>query len=446
MTDATRNPQLMFYIHKTFRTCRSHPISQKSTAHTYPSLFPWRSIALATKDLWTCLRIYLRRGMLSKDPAIVHELATQWFSRAGAHATLSLQFDGPFNSGRHGYDFSSIILSRSEQFRELKIHLPNRDAYALELATFLRGEGNASYAFPQLEDLSMDSCHPANNIEITFAAAGRLRRINANIRFISWDAKKNFAPWKQLTCLETGCMKVTIWVPMFAQCINLETGTFYIMYHADFDDPLPAVNVTMARLTSLSVGCPFRSSSVKLFDGFRFPALTSLHFELGQNFLWRHPEHFYDQLRSLHTLTFVGTSEDLVTLLHHTPSSLVHLGAMTETNPDPLLIGLTATNESNPLAPQLRQLTIKANIWTGRSSTDGLLLTMVASRTKNLEASACTLEYLAITLPATHLDNNGILERQLLALQMSRVESRRPCFHWVGEDGEIHLAESWQLD
>ena len=63
-------------------------------------------------------------------------------------------------------------------------------------------------------------------------------------------------------------------------------------------------------------------------------------------------------LRSLRTFTFIGSPADLVALLRHT-HSLVHLRVVTDTDLDPLLIGLTATNELNPLIPELKQLTIE---------------------------------------------------------------------------------------
>jgi len=87
----------------------------------------------------------------------------------------------------------------------------------------------------------------------------------------------------------------------------------------------------MARLTSLSVKFQVRPSSTQLFDGFKFPMLTSLHMEPGWDFSWGHPEHFYDQLRTLRTFNFIGASEDLVKLLHRTPS-LVNLHAMIHTS------------------------------------------------------------------------------------------------------------------
>ena len=157
----------------------------------------WRSIALATPDLWTALCIFLRPSTLHMDPAIVRryeELASQWFSRAGPHSGLSLQFKHYHYDKRH--DFSGTILLHCRQIRELKIWLldPN------PLATFMRGDRNDSYEFPQLEDLSIHCINPG--VDVTFAAAGRLRRVTTKIRFPSWEARRSFAPWEQLTCLE----------------------------------------------------------------------------------------------------------------------------------------------------------------------------------------------------------------------------------------------------
>jgi len=352
----------------------------------------WRSIALATPDLWTGLCISLSDRILPRDPAIFRqyeELATQWFSRAGPDLGLSLQFDDSIYINHH--DFSSIILSRPERFRELRICL--RDIHSLGI--FIRGHGNISYGFTQLEDLTIYCGLP--RVSISFAAAGHLRRMNARIPFDSWEERRNFAPWGQLTCLEICSVQGSNFIPLLAQCVNLENGTFQIV--ARFGDPIPTVNVTMARLTSLSVTLTAEPSSVELFDGFRFPVLTSLHMEPGWEFSWSHPEHFYDQLRLLRIFTFVGESEDLVKLLRHTPS-LIHLHATIHPDIDPLLIGLTVTNESNPLVPELQQLTLQTNPeWPGLPPPVGSLLAMVASRTKQHHASRCPLEYLAIAIP-----------------------------------------------
>lgn len=126
-------------------------------------------------------------------------------------------------------------------------------------------------------------------------------------------------------------------------------------------------------------------SSTLPFDSFRFPVLTSLHMEPGRDFSWRHhdPEHFYDQLKLLRTFIFIGPSANLVLLLRHTPA-LVNLHIVTDTELNPLLIGLTATNEANLLVPELKQLTIEPDRWTVLLPLDGPLLTMVASRIKKI--------------------------------------------------------------
>jgi len=168
----------------------------------------WRSVAMAIPDLWTGLCISLDHVLMPSrvKPPTIDELATQWFSRAGPHARFSLQFEGYFIGDEYGDDFSGIILSRSERFRELKISLSIRDRNSL--ATFIRGHENASHAFSQLEDLTIDCNQPG--IGVTFATAGRLQRMNANIPFFSSEKSKNFAPWEQLTCLKIGLVQRTI--------------------------------------------------------------------------------------------------------------------------------------------------------------------------------------------------------------------------------------------
>jgi len=175
------------------------------------------------------------------------------------------------------------------------------------LYTFIRSDGNA---FTRLEDLSIDCFH--GGVGVPIASSGRLRRLYARIPFFSWEERKRFVPWEQLTSLEIECtLDASIWVPLFAQCVNLENAIFDVMRASDHD-PIPTVNVTMARLTSLSVKFLVEPSSTQLFDGFRFPVLTSLHMEPGWTFPWRHSEHFHKQLSSLRTFTFVGASEHLV--------------------------------------------------------------------------------------------------------------------------------------
>jgi len=116
-----------------------------------------------------------------------------------------------------------------------------------------------------------------------------------------------------------------------------------------------------------------------------------------------------------------------VKLLRHTPS-LVTLHATILTNLDPLLLGLTATNESNSLVPELKQLTIAiiANQWT--TSSVRPLSTMITSRTRCLDASGCKLKHLTIVIPIAEgvVDVSVDLEMELRALHMSKVEWRRP--------------------
>jgi len=179
----------------------------------------------------------------------------------------------------------------------------------------------------------------------------------------------------------------------------------------------------MARLTSLSVKFVLKSST-RLFDGFTFPALASLDIEAEEGFCWIHPEHFYDQLKSLRTFTFRGRSGDLLELLRHTPS-LVTLQAITYIDLNPLLFELTATPESNPVVPKLKHLTIRPDEWiVDESPSVGLLATMVTSRIKYRHAATCPLESLTIFIWAVlpHGNDRLNLERQLYALPMSKVE------------------------
>jgi len=87
----------------------------------------WKSITLATPDLWTALSISMRSRYVSLEPAAVHqyeELVTQWFSRAGPHLGHSLQFHDSLYINNP--DFSNLILSRPERFRELRICIRDR--------------------------------------------------------------------------------------------------------------------------------------------------------------------------------------------------------------------------------------------------------------------------------------------------------------------------------
>ena len=279
-------------------------------------------------------------------------------------------------------DCSRIILSRPERFRELKMNL----AYTNPLATFIRGHGCPSSAFTQLGDLTIDCYEPG--IDITFAAAGRLHKITAQTPFTSWEARKNFAPWEQLTSLDLRPgVEGSFWVLLAAHCRNLENATFSI--NTIVGDPLPTVNVTMAHPTSLSVTfAPDDLSSIRVFDSFTFPVLTSLHMR-APDLSWRSPEHFYDQLRSLRMLNFIGPSEDLLKLLHHTPSleSLhVSTGGWIFVGLNPLLFGLTVAGESDPIVPDLKRLIITAvpARWSATSDLPpvGPLLKMVSSRTR----------------------------------------------------------------
>jgi len=106
----------------------------------------------------------------------------------------------------------------------------------------------------------------------------------------------------------------------------------------------------------------------------------------------------------------------------------VHLHAVTDTDLNPLLIGLTVKNETDPLVPELEQLIIEPDRWTAESPSVEPLLTMVVSRTGQLDPSGCELKRLTIVRVPNFprdVDDSLDLERQLRALHMSRVEQRR---------------------
>ena len=195
-------------------------------------------------------------------------------------------------------------------------------------------------------------------------------------------------------------------------------------------DPLTTVNVTMAHLTSLSVTfAPDSLSSIRVFDSFTFPVLTSLHMR-APDLSWRSPEHFYDQLRSLRMLNIIGPSEDLLKLLHHTPSlaSLhVSTGGWIFVGLNPLLFGLTVADESDPIVPDLKRLIITAVLarWSATSESPPVrpLLKMVSSRTR-YHTSVCPLEYLSIIHPHPEFLQEDF-GRQLPALQCRKVERGR---------------------
>ena len=232
------------------------------------------------------------------------------------------------------------ILLRSERFRELKINLPGPASNTW--ATFIRGHGNDSNAFSQLEGLTVT--HNPSRIDVTFTAATRLRRMKAQIPIPSWGAGKALC--------SSGTAEV-------CRDKSLVLG--------------PAIHTAVRRFQILSA----RIALCGYWMGFFVD--------------------FNDRLRFLRYFTFVGASDDHVKLLRHT-SSLVHLHAITHTD-DPLLIGLMAMNQSDPLVPELKQLTIQPDRWTRLSRSVGPLLTMVFSRTTHLHASGCGLEHLTIVIP-----------------------------------------------
>lgn len=103
----------------------------------------WRSMALATPNLWTGLCISVRFSIRRLERAAIRqyeEMATQWFSRARPALGLFLKFHDPNYIKYH--DFSSIILSCPERFRELKIRVEEPNS----LASFFRGHIHHSCA------------------------------------------------------------------------------------------------------------------------------------------------------------------------------------------------------------------------------------------------------------------------------------------------------------
>ena len=352
----------------------------------------WRRIALGTPQLWASVAINV--GFLGHETEIEvvkrnSEVIRQWFSRAGQHQALSLQYLG--TALTPSANLLGIILPYLNQLRELRVQL----ADALPLYTLL--------ATAELERLEiLDFLVLSDNLSgpqdrFSFWNASCLHKLIASFAYANQHLEdwRRFARWAQLTSLTLNFVDAQVWVPLLAECVNLQEGTFRVSALGldDVPDLSQTVSVELKRLTFLDVSFD-ELRSIEIFDGFRFPNLTSFRIGGLTESSWLSPGHFYEQVKSLQSLSYQGSPVGLIELLYHT-HSVVDLDISTSvTDLDLFFRAMQVKDEDKVLLPKLENLSLhdSTQSWPIQGLYD-----MLKSRTiGHTPPSVCPLKYFSI--------------------------------------------------
>ena len=323
----------------------------------------WRRTALDTPQLWSSIAIgpTFSRSETETEVFKRHsDVIRQWFLRAGQRQALSLQYLGTELSP--SADIVEVVLPYLGRLRELMIQLDDPLPLYKLFAT-----GNLE----RLEILdffasSDDDMTQMGEDRLSFWNAKRLRQLVASLSFTDeyLEDWRHFARWGQLTSLTLKFVDAQVWAPLLAECVNLQEGTFIVTVFDGDADLSPTVNAELKHLTYLDVSLD-ETLSIRVFDGFRFPSLTSLRIGELPESSWDSPEHFYEQIRSLRTLSYYGSPVVLIGLLRHAPSVLDLKFSTSATDLDMLFRPMQGQDGEEVLLPKLENLslTLTDKLW-----------------------------------------------------------------------------------
>ncbi|RDB26988.1 hypothetical protein Hypma_005139 [Hypsizygus marmoreus] len=326
----------------------------------------WRTIALSISRLWDTFSIVVE----SHEKVNVKgygQAAEYWFAQAGDYASLTLKIDAcdpPRNEHEIANDLlKEVVVPHAQRLRRLGLWFQ----HYCDVPVLWQREGipDIDGSFEQLEHLSLSfDDYPDEVYTVTaFENAPRLRTVEIRNATLLGSLEISL-PWSQLTSLNISCIHVSLWITMLPQCTNLEQGTFTFL-EVDPEDPdslPPASCVTMPNLVDLTV-CFSDRSGPYIFNGFYFPALVNfgllVRFTFGL-FSWSNPQHLYQQLRYITSLSLSDNipALDIIELLRHTPQ-VTHFDVRMEDDHGLLLSALRTTLDSEVLLPKLEKISIR---------------------------------------------------------------------------------------
>ncbi|KAJ6526834.1 hypothetical protein B0H19DRAFT_1084410 [Mycena capillaripes] len=235
----------------------------------------WRVVALETAGLWRSPSFTLGPSFFRHNHRNSCSQMLSWLKRAKSEMTLfSLTFDDSSYSATQALDASRFDPSLLGAIRALKLSSPQS-----QLHPFL---GHDLPIFSSLETLSLSV--PTLNLE-PWPIYMKLCRSALILRKLTIETACLTSPfytpgliaafpWARLTTLSMKIdLGISTWMPIFSQCISLQTGEFILW--DDLDD-YPQHTVAFEFLVS------FRASfrhvcNTQFFAHFDFPVIRELH-------------------------------------------------------------------------------------------------------------------------------------------------------------------------
>ncbi|KAJ6578135.1 hypothetical protein B0H19DRAFT_1062672 [Mycena capillaripes] len=231
----------------------------------------WRVVALETAGLWRSPSFTLGPSFFRHNHRNSCSQMLSWLKRAKSEMTLfSLTFDDSSYSATQALDASRFDPSLLGAIRALKLSSPQS-----QLHPFL---GHDLPIFSSLETLSLSV--PTLNLEPwpiymkLCRSALMLRKLTIETECVYNPGLISAFPWARLTSLSMKIdLGISVWMPIFSQCISLQTGEFIL-----WDDlyNYPQHTVTFEFLVSFWVS--FRHlCNTQFFAHFDLPVIRELH-------------------------------------------------------------------------------------------------------------------------------------------------------------------------
>ncbi|KAJ6497219.1 hypothetical protein C8R47DRAFT_1212755 [Mycena vitilis] len=249
----------------------------------------WRSAAIGTPSLWrnpsftldpSFLRTNNRNSSFTYDHQDAHLQMSYWLTRArSVPISLSLTFQESVHPSGERFDSTQSSPSSFDGVKMLALYCTQP-----QLQHFF---GDDAPLLPCLETLSITvpkatfrPHSPANSFRtaplLRSLAIGTERLKNASRRY-NHGLVAGF-PWSQLTTLSLQVeLRVSNWIPIFFQCMSLQSGSF-ILRRAPYGYPLaPTIFPDLVSLRIAFVG----PSDTHFFDHIISPVLRELHITAG---------------------------------------------------------------------------------------------------------------------------------------------------------------------
>lgn len=342
---------------------RCLPLDHRFSRTVAPLLFLqvsrlWRGIAISTRSFWSQLAFWTPFSNIDRT-CYPLRLIGPWVARSrGAPLDIFLLQGLVYYHMK--FVVEVVLLEHYPQCRHLDIHVTSESAPALINFVGLPEGSLTSLESLVLEGLD-ESYFAGENAEPTitvFRNSPRLRKLTTNALDFAFRIEPStsyaifdylFISWKQLTHLMiTDFITVDVFVVAISECTGLEFLRVSIDLGDDEefldmdewlpDEPLGAFR--LPKLSELHISITDGICIPSTMNALAFPALRRLHFrrsesdEFEGSFSWENSPHFLRQLHNLQYLALVGcvgTAEEVVVLLQHTPQ-VTHLKLDIPTN------------------------------------------------------------------------------------------------------------------